>query len=165
VRGGARRLGGLPIFKNFLYNFQRMKRFLIFIFFTLTLSCYKKAVNFYEIFPTYWKSILCSQVEIKDEWAYPLNIKNLFEKDKDEWVFCFVELRNVYSRHSLLWKWFKNGELYKKSQEVIISAQESRKNVVAWDKIHLDNTVEKGKWTVVILMDGKSVDRKDFEIK
>ncbi len=109
---------------------------------------------------------MSSQIEIKDEWAYPSNRKKLFDNNTDEWVFCFVELRSLASEHSLSWKWYDSkGYLYKESPEIKIEAGENKKNVIAWDKIKLDEEIESGEWTVVILLDRRPVDKKNFEIR
>lgn len=143
-----------------------MKKIRIFVLILFLFSCSKKIQNISEVFPIYWKSTLSSDIEIKNEWAYPLNKKNLFEKSKDESVFCFVELRSLDSEHSLSWKWFNSkDELYRESPEVKIEASEKRKNIIAWDKIWLNEEMERGRWCVVIFLDYKPIDRKVFEIK
>lgn len=143
-----------------------MEKIKFFILILFLLSCSKKIQNISEVFPIYWKSTLSSDIEIKDEWAYPLNKKNLFERSKDEWVFCCVELRSLDSEHSLSWKWFNSkDELYRESPEIKIEAGEKRKNIIAWDKIKLEREIDIGRWSVIIFLDGKSVDKKHFEIK
>jgi hypothetical protein len=143
-----------------------MKKIGTFLLIMSFLSCSKKFQNFSEVLPIYWKSTLSAEIEIKDEWAYPSNKKNTFVKNNDKWVFCFVELRNLNSEHSLSWKWFNSkGELHRESPEIKIGVMEERKNVIAWDKIKLDEEKEIGKWSVVIFLDGKSVDSKIFEIR
>ncbi len=143
-----------------------MKKIGTFLLILLFLSCSKKIQNLSEVLPIYWKSTLSSEIEIKDEWAYPSNKKNTFVKNNDKWVFCLVELRNLDSEHSLSWKWFNSkGELHRESPEIKIEVREERKNVIAWDKIKLDEEKEIGKWSVVIFLDGKSVDIKIFEIR
>ncbi len=143
-----------------------MKKIGLFFLILSFLSCTKKNQNISEALPIYWKSTLSSEIEIKDEWAYPSNKKNIFLKNTDEWVFYFVELRNLDSEHSLSWKWFNSkNKLYRESPEIKIEVGEKRKNIIAWDKIKLNEETEIGKWNVVIFMDGKSVDKKSFEIR
>ncbi len=143
-----------------------MKKLEIFVLILFFLSCSKRIQTLSEIYPTFWKSTLSSKIEIKDEWAYPSNKKYSFDKNKDEWIFCFVELRGLDSEHSLSWRWFNSkGELYRESPEIKIEVGEKRKNVIAWDKTRLEEEIEIGKWTVVIFLDGKSVEKKNFEIK
>lgn len=143
-----------------------MKKTQIIFLLLFLFSCSKKIHILDEIQPIYWKSILSSGIEIKNEWAYPSDRKNSFQINKDEWVYCLVELKNLNSVHSLSWAWFNSkGELYRKSPEIKIEAGENKKNIVAWDKISLSEELEKGRWWVVIFFDGKSVDKKEFEIK
>lgn len=143
-----------------------MKKIGIFLLILSFLSCSKKIQNLSEVFPIYWKSTLSSEIEIKNEWAYPSNKKNIFVKNDDKWVFCFVELRNLDSEHSLSWKWFNSkGKLHRESPQIKIEATEKRKNIIAWDKIKLYEEIEIGKWSIVIFLDGKSVDTKSFEIR
>lgn len=143
-----------------------MKKYQILLILLFFFSCSRKIQNLYEIYPIYWKSVLSSEIEIKDEWAFPSSKKDLFQLNKDKWIYCLVELRNLNSAHYLSWAWFNSkGEIYRRSPEIKIEGGENKKNVIAWDKISLNKELERGKWCVVIFLDGKSVDIREFEIK
>lgn len=143
-----------------------MKKIGILLLILSSLSCSKKIQNLSDALPIYWKSTLSSEIELKNEWAYPANQKNIFVKNTDKWVFCLVELRNLDSEHSLSWKWFgSEGKLHRESPEIKIEVSEKRKNIIAWDKIKLEEEIEIGRWSVVVFLDGKSVDTKSFEIR
>ncbi len=143
-----------------------MKKFNIFVLFLFLFSCAKSIRNHRELVPTFWKTTLGSSFERKEGWVYPVNEKKIFERQKDKYVYCFIELKGVNSSHSIYWKWFSSkGSLWKESEEVKIESENETKSVIAWDKLELKNEIEEGKWVVVVLLDGKAIDRKEFEIK
>ncbi|MGQ9617889.1 MAG: hypothetical protein ACUVUG_02885 [Candidatus Aminicenantia bacterium] len=136
----------------------------IVLFFLILISCLKSIQNSPERIPFFWKSYISSGVEIKEEWAFPKNQKIQFSKD-DGSIFCTVELRNLSSEHFLQWKWLgADGKLYRESTNIKIGSVEDKKSVIAWDKIEIKDDTQRGRWIVVIFLDGKAIDKKEFEI-
>ncbi len=87
---------------------------------------------------------------------------------EDQNIFSLVKVLNISSKRTLKWFWYgPDKKLVKSSSPTFINKEgKYLEYFIAWDDI--DNNLfskKKGKWNVVIKLNGKFLGRKDFTIK
>lgn len=87
---------------------------------------------------------------------------------KDEKIYSLIKVLNISSKRSLIWFWYDpDKKLVKRSYSSLINKDgKYLEYFIAWDDISNDLfSKKKGKWNVVIKLNGKFLGRKEFVIK
>jgi len=113
------------------------------------------------------RSILCSEIEFKDDWAQPLQEKKTFLKGEDQRVYSFLGFKDVQGEHVLVWKWYDPSQKIYRTTDKIKIGKEGQyfDKYIAWDNLLLFEEKENGKWRVVIFLDDCLLDAREFEIQ
>ena len=110
--------------------------------------------------------VLCKRVEQREGLLFPG--ESLVEfKPSDGSIHCFVRLKNVSKTIQLKWKWYvPEGRLYRETKEVTVNSDPIYlEAVTAYDQIELKpEKLDEGRWTVVVIVDGKLIGRRSFQL-
>jgi hypothetical protein len=110
--------------------------------------------------------VLCKSVIPDGELLAPEETATDFD-GRDPQVICFVGLTNVGRKMTLKWKWYSpDGMLFKETADVPVNATEVYlEAVTAYDRINMQRVGSyKGRWVVVILINGELAGRRTFTI-
>jgi hypothetical protein len=117
--------------------------------------------------PVLEKSVVCGGIEMKDNWAYPIDEKVIFIKGEDKRIYSFLSFKNVKDVHFLEWKWYDpQNRIYRSGKKIKIGKKRQYfEKYIAWDAIFLFEEKEIGKWRTAIFLDGKLTAIVEFEIR
>ncbi|MGB8952980.1 MAG: hypothetical protein WCC06_10005 [Candidatus Aminicenantales bacterium] len=106
-------------------------------------------------------------VELKDDWAQPVQPKKVFVKGQDQRICSFLRFREVSGEHALVWKWYDpSGKIYRTTDPTNVGKEgQFYKKYIAWDNILLFEEKEAGKWKVTVFLDGQLLAAEEFEIR
>ncbi|MGD9344713.1 MAG: hypothetical protein PVH84_02545 [Candidatus Aminicenantes bacterium] len=110
--------------------------------------------------------VLCKSVIPDGELLAPEETATNFN-GSDPHVICFVGLTNVGRKMTLKWKWYSpDGKLYKETVEVPVNENDVYlEAVTAYDRLDIQQEESyKGRWLVVILVNGELAGRRTFTI-
>lgn len=111
--------------------------------------------------------VLCKRVLPEGELLAPVDITTDFVLEDPE-VLCFVELKNVGRFMKLKWKWYApDGRLFKETADVPVNENEAYlEAVTAYDRLDIQQEEGfKGRWIVVILVNGELAGRRTFFVR
>jgi hypothetical protein len=111
--------------------------------------------------------VLCKRILPEGELLAPVDITTDFVLEDPE-VLCFVELKNVGRFMRLKWKWYApDGRLFKETADVPVNENEAYlEAVTAYDKLDIQQEEGfKGRWIVVILVNGELAGRRTFFVR
>ncbi|MEN8153003.1 MAG: hypothetical protein ABFR75_03200 [Acidobacteriota bacterium] len=100
------------------------------------------------------------------DFSKPVKDENVSIKDKN--IFSLVKVLNISNTGSLKWFWYDPGKKLVKSSSPSMINKDGKylEYFIAWDEIGKDLFFKKkGKWSVVIKLNGKFLGKKDFIIK
>jgi hypothetical protein len=108
--------------------------------------------------------VLCKRVLPDGELLAPADITTDFVEQNPD-VLCFVKLKNVGRIMTLKWKWYApHGRLFKETADVLVNENEAYlEAVTAYDRLDIQQEAGfKGRWIVVILVNGELAGRRFF---
>lgn len=111
---------------------------------------------------------LCSRVDESGELLEPLGIKVEYQLEEES-VYCFIELKNISRRIRMRWRWYGPDKTeFRDSGDVLVNREEQYlETLTAYDELRIDSGEEDnviGRWTVIVLIDGQLVSRREFSI-
>lgn len=111
--------------------------------------------------------VLCKRVIPDGELLAPADIAADFTADDPE-VLSFVKLKNIERTVMLKWKWYAPDErLFKETADVPVNEDKVYlETVTAYDKLDMEREENfRGRWIVVILIDGELAGRRTFFVR
>jgi len=114
------------------------------------------------------RHVFAAGVDRTGDWAVPRGEKSVFLENGDAGVASFLSLKNLRDEHTLTWTWYgPGGQLHRETGPIMIGRPGLVfDRYVAWDEIGFSDVPGlRGRWTVVVRLDGAAAVTARFEVR